>query len=53
MEMCAGLFQQNCDRSWITATTMVAGVESWKRAISPASHFRRSFYLLTTVCSLS
>ena len=27
----------------ITTTTLVAGVETWKRVASPASHFRRSF----------
>ena len=39
--MYAGLFKQNCDRSWITAATLVAGVDTWKRVTSPASHFRR------------
>ena len=30
MEMYAGLFKQNCDRSWITIATLVAGVDTWK-----------------------
>ena len=47
------LFKQNCDRSWITAATLVAGVETWKSATLPASYFRRSFIILITVCSLS
>ena len=41
--MYAGLSEQNCDRSWITAATLVAGVDTWKRVTSPARHFRRSF----------
>ena len=29
MEMyAAGLFKQNCDRSWITIVTLVAGVDT-------------------------
>ena len=31
--------------SWITAATLVAGEETWKRATSPTTHFRRSFWL--------
>ena len=43
VEMLAGvLFKQNYNRSWITAATQAAGVETWKSATSPASHFRRS-----------
>ena len=33
VEMYAGLFKQNCDRSWITAATLVAGVDTWKRVL--------------------
>ena len=51
--MYEGLFKQNCDRSWITGATLVAAVDTWKRVTSPASHFRRLFWLLTVVCSLS
>ena len=47
------LFKENYSRSWITAAIMVAGVHILKRVTSPASHFRWSFSLLTTVCSLS
>ena len=47
------LFKQNCDRSWITAATMVARVEIWKRSTSPASHFCHAFKLLIAVCLLS
>ena len=36
------LFKQNCYRRWITAATLVAGVETL-RAVSLANHFRRSF----------
>ena len=28
VEMYAGLFKQNCHRSWITAATLVAGVDT-------------------------
>ena len=51
--MYAGLFKQNCEWNWITAATLAAGVENWKRATSPAIHFRRLLLLLITVCSLS
>ena len=43
METYAGLFKQNCDRSWITAATLKDRVETWERVITHASHFRRSF----------
>ena len=29
--MYAGLFKQICDRNWITAAALVAGVVIWKR----------------------
>ena len=51
--MYAGLFKQNCDRSWITAATLVAGVDTWKRVTSRATNFRRTFQVLTTERSLS
>ena len=41
--MYAGLFKQNSDRSWIMAAILVAGVDTWKRVASLASHFRHSF----------
>ena len=41
--MYAGLFKQNCERNRITAATLEAAVETWKRATSSASHLRRSF----------
>ena len=47
------IFKLNCDRSWITAVTLVPEVETWKSAASPATHFRRSFKVFITVCSLS
>ena len=37
------LLKQNFERGWITAAILVAGVETWKSATSPASHFRHSF----------
>ena len=43
VEMYAGLFKQKCNRTWIAAATPVAGVDTWKRVTSPASHFRRAF----------
>ena len=43
VEMYAGLFKQNCDRSWIAAATLVVGVDTWKKVTLPASHFHRSF----------
>ena len=43
VELCEGLFKQNCDRSWITAATLLAGVDTWKTVTSPASHFRCLF----------
>ena len=42
-EMYAGLYKQNCDRNWITAATLVAGVDTWERVITPASYFRSLF----------
>ena len=39
VKMYAGLFKQNCERN----SSMVAGMETWKRVTSPTSHFRRSF----------
>ena len=41
VEMHVGLFKQNCNRSWITAATLVAGIDTWKRVTSLASQFRR------------
>ena len=35
--------QTKLRQSWITAATLEAGVETWKRVTSFASYFRRSF----------
>ena len=39
VEKRGSLLKQNCDRSWVTAATLVAEVKNWKSATSPLVTF--------------